>query len=454
MNNSTLIVENPEIPIVMDTETGDFHTLSEVVGVEREKAIQRRMAIKEGQIQGQPLYICAECFVPVTLLIHPKYSRFHFKHTLEDGRCSAVTRGELSQKEINARRYNGAKESAKHLRMKALVIQSLEADSRFSHILPEKRWTGEVNGQWRQPDVQAVYDPLDESGPIKVAFEIQLSTTYLDVIAERRVFYRNEGALVFWIFAEFNESDRRLMQDDVFYNNNLNAFLVNEETTRRSKERSEFHLNCAWVEPNISTEVLSFQRKTVSFRDLILDKGNQQVYYFDFNGAKKALVKTETEKELATYSQLRDDFEKFWLARAEPGLEDIKIWKQLRGRFRKAGLELPEYANHLPVPLIDILYSVKHGRAIGWDYPTLVQVGHWVVAKYPQFLQYFRKAAFVYERGAQLEAEDKTGNWRHKALKYKKAIKASDPKYAQDTAHDELVKFLYPELVDESGRIF
>lgn len=54
--------------------------------------------------------------------------RFFFRHTLEDGRCLARTRGELSQEEIDARRYNGVKESARHLQMKEWVAQCLAAD--------------------------------------------------------------------------------------------------------------------------------------------------------------------------------------------------------------------------------------------------------------------------------------------------------------------------------------
>lgn len=447
---SELGVPDPEIPVVMNLETGDYLTLAAVVGTDREIAIQRRMAIKEGQLLNKPLYACSECLVPVSLLMHPESRRFYFKHTLEDGRCSAVTRGQLSQKEISAQRYNGTKESNRHRRMKALVEESLRADPRFSDIQPEKRWTGPFDGRWRQPDVQAVYDAQDGSAPIKVAFEIQLSTTYLDVIAERRVFYRNQGGLLFWIFAEFNESGRRLMQDDVFYNNNQNAFLVSEETTVCSKARAEFHLNCAWVAPQGAS---ALQRKMVSFRDLVLDKVRQQAYYFDFEGEKRATEREAKKKRHAALAPLRDEFEAFWIARDADSLTDMATWGKLRWKFKQAGIEFPRYPSHLPSALLYALYSAKHGRCISWDYPTLVQLAHWVVAKYPQYLQLFRKALYVYDRGGQLEAEDTTGKWREKAAKYKNAIKVGDLKYAPDTKHDEIVAILFPELLGEDGRL-
>jgi len=129
--------------------------------------------------------------------MHRDSRLFYFKHVLEDGRCPQITRGELTMEEINARKYNGAKESARHIQMKEYVVKSLSADSRFSNIRVEKRWTGELSGEWRQPDVRATYNGID------IVFEIQLSTTFLDVIVERRRFYQREGGLLFWIFADF-----------------------------------------------------------------------------------------------------------------------------------------------------------------------------------------------------------------------------------------------------------
>ncbi|WP_407066812.1 DUF6035 family protein [Extensimonas sp. H3M7-6] len=50
----------------------------------------------------------------------------------------------------------------------------------------EETWKGSI-GEWRRPDVQAKF------GDLRMAFEIQLSTTYIRVIAERQEFYLREG---------------------------------------------------------------------------------------------------------------------------------------------------------------------------------------------------------------------------------------------------------------------
>jgi len=100
-----------------------------------------------------------------------------------------------------------------------------------------------VTGKWRQPDVSALYHGQ------RVAFEVQLSTTFLDVIALRRLFYLKEGGLLFWVFAKFEEFSRRLTMDDVFFNNNQNAFLVSGLTRDASFAAGDFLLDCVWAIP-------------------------------------------------------------------------------------------------------------------------------------------------------------------------------------------------------------
>lgn len=102
-------------------------------------------------------------------------------------------------------------------------------------------------------------------GGIPIAFEVQLSTTYLNVTAQRREFYRQEGGLLFWVFSQFSMDARRLTQDDVFYNNNRNAFVLTSETRDRSVRQKRFMLECVWAEPTADGGVEALQRETVPF---------------------------------------------------------------------------------------------------------------------------------------------------------------------------------------------
>lgn len=439
---TTLAVLNPEIREVMDLQTGQHHSLCTVVGSDRGHVIQLRRVLKIGQKLNKPLYACSECGVPVNLLMHPESRLFYFKHTLEDGRCSAVTRGQLSQKEIDARKYNGAKESARHINMKKLVAESLGADPRFSDVKIEQRWKGKLTGDWRTPDVCATYCSEDGAESIKVVFEIQLSTTYLDVVAERHLFYLAEGGLLFWIFAEFNDIGRRLTQDDVFYNNNQNAFLVCDETTAASIALGRFQLTCVWAEPTSSTAASALQRKVVSFHELTLNQASQQAFYYDFYGKKEVIQQMELAKDV----WLRENFEKAWLAWTSGEADIDKEWGKFYQQFKVIGVPLPFYPHQLHQILVNALYSAKHGRVIGWRYTHFVEVAHRIATGHKSYLLLFRHALQVYGRAKQIESEDKSGKWRARVAQYKTSIRAGDSSYAPDTTHYEVLAFLFPEL--------
>lgn len=440
---ASLAVERPEIPEVLNLETGEYVTLQQVVAAPFSDVVLLRTEIKLAQLRGEPLFVCAECSVPVNLLMHPSSRCFYFKHTLEDGRCSAVTRGTLTHEEITARKYNGAKESRLHQRMKHLLVQSLRADSSFAGIETEERWTDTVTGQWRRPDVRAIYT-TSQGVQIPVVFEVQLSTTFLDVIVERRDFYLRNGGLLFWVFAEFPDNGRRLTQDDVFYNNNQNAFIISEETKIASDELSELCMTCVWSEPSAGNNEGTLRRKTVSFQDLTLDVPNQRAYYFDFDRARSQLREAATR----SLASLRDEFEHAWLAPERTSSELAGLWKRFYAGMRQRGIRIRSDSGPPPTALIDALYSAKHGKVIGWRFKKFIEVAHRIATGHPSFLPIFRRALQAYARGPQLETEDQSRRWAERVKVYRAAMKRGDPKYTEDVKHDETLMVLFPELFE------
>ena len=138
------------------------------------------------------------------------------------------------------------RESEAHKRIKHLIERSLRADSVFETeaIIQEKRWNSTHDPKtWRTPGVQAV------SPEGRFAFEAQLSTTFLDVVVSRRMFYRDEGAHLIWVLASFSEDYRRMTTDDLLFSNNSNVFVVDDETVRVSEETKRFHLRCHYRVP-------------------------------------------------------------------------------------------------------------------------------------------------------------------------------------------------------------
>ncbi len=433
-------MEKPEVVEVLDRSTSLFERHCDVIGDDWPTAMKLRMEVQTS-LDVNPRFLCSQCFTPVYLVSRHDAKKLFFRHTLEDGRCAAVTRGQLSQDEINARKYNGVKESWLHIEMKRWIVDCLRADGRFTDIVVEGRWTGEFTGAWRKPDVRAVFNG------IPIAFEVQLSTTYLNVIAQRREFYRQEGGLLFWVFSQFSMDARRLTQDDVFYNNNRNAFVITSETRDASVRQQRFMLECVWAEPTGEDGVEALQRETVSFDSLTLDQATQRAYHFDFDGKRNQLIREAWRRSVIRRGALRERFESFYTAYVPRREFDEATWHALRRDIVAERIEFPNHPGNLPTTLLKALYSAKYGRVFGWSYPQFIQVAHHIVPGDRGHLHYFRKALMAYDRAELIRREDQSGKWAAKVVEYKAAIREGDPAYAPNTEHDDLVGLLFPEVM-------
>ncbi len=185
------------------------------------------------------------------ILVRTMELRFHFRHhprAEAEQKCSISIRGQLSAEQINCIKYNAAKESAVHLRLKRIIRDSLIADEQCSKPLVATVWKGMRlvdRAQWRKPDVQA------ELNGQRPAFEVQRSTTYLTEIAARLEFYQaNNGAMV-WIFHSFDPSSDRTSEEDIFFLNKHNVFIVNEATPARPQVVRRMALECWYAIPHL-----------------------------------------------------------------------------------------------------------------------------------------------------------------------------------------------------------
>lgn len=437
----SLLVDKPEIDEVLDLSTGELLSAWDAVGEDYEKALQLRMALMQGNRAGRPPYACPLCSVPVHLVSLTQERRFYFRHETEDGRCPAKTKGSLSEERILAMKYDGARESAAHIRMKEIIAESLRGDPDFSEPEIEPIWKGsEANGR-RRPDVRSVW-----RGILPVAFEVQLSTTFLRVIAERREFYLREGGLLLWVFKKFDMSNARLTQDDIFYNNNRNAFLASEGTLKASCEAGRLVLDCIWSEPSsVEGQLLwSQHRRLATFDELTQDQKGQRIFLFDADTAKERCLADTKD------GPLREDFRRFWLSRSA-GYDDSH-WLSLRERFAERNLSLSRFPGDKDrlVALLDTLYTAREGHPVGWGFANLVGVAHHVFAIYKGFLWSFKLVLAAHGRGPQMLAEDGTKNWcRNKVKTYTKAWAEGDDVFAPDRRFDDLVAFLFPEIADD-----
>lgn len=438
-----LTVDNPEIDEALDLATGEIVSASEKIGADYEKTLQLRMALRQGIAGGAPLLACPYCTVPVHLVSLSQERRFYFRHEIEDGRCPAKTKGRLSEKRIQAMKYDGARESAAHRRMKEVIAESLRCDPNFSNVEIEQIWRGEEANGRRKPDVRAIW-----KGNLPVAFEVQLSTTFLRVIAERREFYLREGGLLFWVFARFEMGNARLTQEDVFYNNNRNAFVASDETLNSSRGAGRFILGCVWSEPSVEDGRLLWNqnRRQVAFGELTLETDRQRAFLFDADAERE-----RCEAQLKDWP-LREDFRRYWTDGAS---HDDALWLSLRRRFAERSIALPRFPSDEPgfAALLDTLYSASEGRPVGWRYNNLVKVAHHMFDRHKGFLWAFRLMLAAHGRAEQIVDEDVTKNWQEKKVKaYRAAWKRDDPEFDPDRRFDTLVSFLFPEIASELSK--
>jgi len=249
---------------------------------------------------GQRRYTCLYCLE--SLSIRGSLERvYHFAHPKNPGaECPYRSGYVLTKDQWDALKYNGAKESQAHKQMKAWLVESLSADRDVgpNTIIEDSRMQSWVDRSvWRKPDVRGSWRGKT------LVFEAQLSTTFISVIAARRQFYLQEGALLFWIFREamLAEEALRFSERDVFYNNNWNLFSVDAESVAASKRDGELKLWCRWQEPVLQQDSIQFKwhKKLVGMSQLTLDFDKQRAYYFDFDTAHGKL-----EAELVARAEL------------------------------------------------------------------------------------------------------------------------------------------------------
>lgn len=365
-----LCVEHPKVTLVIDVETGALLEAPQAIGVDRRKIQELRLDLSaraSEKSQLPPRLICVICHQPVRLICTTDQQRFFFRHKRGHGACQQLEK-ELTKEQINAAKYNGAKESQAHKDMKELVRRSLAADKRFAEVASERVVKGAVRPwEWRKPDVQARWNSA-----LMVAFEVQLSTTFLHVIAARREFYRNEDWLLFWVFQSFDLEAEYMTGLDVFHANRCNAFVVDAETCVQSESTGRFHIRCFWPVPRATGGKLEFTMHSdiLPFDQLNLNIEDQAAYHFDFD-----------VHEAAARQQLGID--RFW---------QFDDWENVQAAWVLFQDLLPGFAlsdNRQVRRLMDLskgLHSARQGRPVGWGFKKTVEIFNHLYAYKQQLL--------------------------------------------------------------------
>jgi hypothetical protein len=450
-------VTRPEIDEVRSLKSGHMLEVRRLVRAFRyERAILLRQKLKSLVKSNQTRLVCATCGVPVYLACSTS-KRFFFRHRHEDGSCPAVTRAGFSETEIRAMKYRGNQESEPHKRIKLLVLRSLSADSRFTDVVSEKTWrSSEGPPGLRRPDVSARIDAM------RLAFEVQLSTTFLDVVLSRREFYRFERAALVWVLPNFHPSYRRMTDDDILFSNNSNIFVVDEDTVAASESANTFILRCWHRKPSIDRDriVDEWVERLVCWDELTVDVDLQTVVAFDYQlEAAKLLEQMKTEKgariaaqqeaaeraQAALESELRERVFRLVLDVDDDDeyLGRHKRWLAINDHLLSHGCGLEGKFPDLmkATRLVHLVTSAKTGKPVGFKYKNLVEIGHHLFHQHPDLLLAYGFMLRAFGTKNILDREDRTGRWVAK-VREERCNFLSDAKYKMAEDEERLLAFL------------
>lgn len=287
---------------------------------EEQEFFQLRTAIAKNR-KTNPIALCNVCFQPVVLRATPQRTTF-FAHVKDSDDCPIKTTTNLTMEEIQAMKYNGQKEGRQHKEGKQKLAELLKIDPLFSNDIHVEKTFREKNPvgiakRWRRPDISAQL----LSDKREIIFELQVSTTFLDVIISREEFYKNNDAYITWVFLDFDHEKFTTL--DIAYANKANVFVFNQEANHESELNNRLLLKCFYRKPYM-TEELSIAHKWVSemvdFSMLKYDERNKKIYFVDtdqlrsqvieqINNEKHRLKLEKEEKERVRNEAIRQEQE-------------------------------------------------------------------------------------------------------------------------------------------------
>lgn len=293
------------IETILNLITGEQIEVNELFKDSRnnESEIFQLRAKIEEQIQTEKIeYVCLYCKQPVALRgrrnSHDLSKHFYFTHPYKSVDCIIKTKSKLTEEQVRCIKYNGVKESQLHETLKNLIGYYLNQDDNILSVRVDKVYKDvAVSRGWRKPDVLAIFKEM------KIAFEIQLSTTFISVIVGRTIFYRERGIFLIWIFPGFSvDIDvQKFTQKDVYYNNNFNVYVFDKEAQEKSNEANQLILTCLYKEFYMSQDdslAYKWSRERIKISDLNFDFQKQNVCYYDSDLIRKqTLIKIQEKKD-------------------------------------------------------------------------------------------------------------------------------------------------------------
>lgn len=428
----------------LDTEKAE--SALNLLSQSEELIFKLRREVEERIQAKNPVYACNSCGQPVVVrshrLQHDGKHTFYFKHLHSSGDCPIKTDSTHTKDEIRCMQYNGAKESLAHIELKHYLAEQLRKDGRFTEVKVEEviKGTGCWSRKWKKPDISALFNGKP------IVFEIQLSTTFLDVIVSREVFYLNEGMSIFWIFKNLNPESSRATEKDVFFNNKSNALSINERSKELSLNDGRLvftgHFKKPYFDPKTNTIEEIWDEIPVKFDDIKFDPLTHKPYFISFDAQHVQVIEEQRE------AKIREPIKSFENIVLQHNT-DYESRKEWASKLVAIGLYDQNDFDWRFLNFIKALLSVRDGKVYfpnqdekwAWlaNYVWQHHISYWIVFLY---------AVSEYER---TDTVFNSSNYKlkDKRQEFKDDWKKPEPKFKQDKTYYPLFVALLPELKDK-----
>jgi len=401
-----------------------------------------RRLIEERIRLNNPLYACNSCGQPVVFRCHRLKNNgkhtFYFKHISSSGDCPIKTDSTLTKDEIRCMKYNGAKESRTHFEIKNYLAEYLMKDDRFTQVEVEAviKSTGGWSKEWKKPDVSALFNGKP------VVFEIQLSTTFLDVIVSREIFYASKGISIFWIFNNLSPESARAAEKDVFFNNKSNALSITDKSKKLSSNYGQLvfigHFKRAFIDPATDTIEEVWDEVPVKFDDIKFDPLTHKPYFFSFDDQLDQAIE---ERREAKIRESIKSFESMVLQH----VSNYESRKECASKLAAVGLYDRDDFDWSFLNFVKALLSVRDGKVHftnqdekwAWltNYVWQYHINYWIVFLFT-VSEYGRTDTVFSSSNTKLKdkRQEFKENWKY------------DSKFQQDKTYYPLLAALLPEL--------
>ena len=333
-SNSYIDDTKRTIDTVIDTDTGveikskDFFAQPENLIFKVRTELQRSIYLRK------PKFICKYCRQAVKISgrkIERGVASF-FSHLRDSEECDYKTTTGKAKRDIEREKYARCNEGERHKFLKIKIANLLEKTPGVSEVKIENTVMGNHPIlKWKRPDVWTRFRGEE------IVFELQLSTTFVSVIAERDLFYRLNKKFIIWVF-NFDEQENHvdlnnMMSKDIYYNNKLNIFIFDKDAQRESEKRGELILKCNWLKADGNWEYTNGNSSNdlggifISLSELTYDN-TYKPYYFD---AEQKYFEAHPEFRLKTLDveeenkRILEELNTLWLQEQE----ELKVENKL-----------------------------------------------------------------------------------------------------------------------------